>query len=334
MTNAARSSDAVSHGGTIVTGSPDVLTEGLASARFLDLVKCEQHGVAVIAQTSKTVLVNGRGFARKDDGCICAGAGAAGPGQKDLVLFILSVHGSDKTLDEIVEETNGHGPHLEGVLQDANADGVLDTFLMKGSLMGFSLEGEYGSFSMEAFSGELELANVRGRNAIDGPIPLNQTLRGHGEVAALKGEATVNLGDEASVEAKGSLFKAEADGELLVGDDGRRVGLIARGGLKASAASGSGTAVVDTTAQGFLDRMAVASPGFAVAAIGARTLSHLSPTAASYLATPVKLEATAGASGGSAGIDGEVEAYYDRQTEEAHLGLGGELAALLGLGVD
>ena len=56
--------------------------------------------------------------------------------------------------------------------------------------------------------------------------------------------------------------------------------------------------------------------------------------AASYLATPVKLEATAGASGGSAGIDGEVEAYYDRQTEEAHLGLGGELAALLGLGVD
>ncbi|MCB9596883.1 MAG: PAAR domain-containing protein [Sandaracinaceae bacterium] len=334
MSNAARTTDAVSHGGAIVTGSPDVLTEGLASARLFDLVKCEVHGVAVIGQTSKTVLVNGRGFARKGDGCVCAGAGAAGPGQKDLVLFILSVHGSDKTLDEIVEETNGHGPHLEGVLSDANADGVLDTFSMKGGLMGFALEGKYGSFGMEAFSGELEIANVRGANAIDGAIPINQTWKAHGEVAALKGEGSLNLGDEASIEAKGSLFKADADAELLAGDDGRRVGLIAKAGAGASAASGSGTAVVDTTAGGFLDKLAVASPVFAPAAIGARALARVSPTAARWLSTPVKLEASAGVSGGSVGLDGEVEAYYDRQTEETHLGIGGEIAALLGLGVD
>ncbi|MGE0788171.1 MAG: PAAR domain-containing protein [Sandaracinaceae bacterium] len=333
MTEAARRDDTVSHGGKIVTGSPDVLTEGLASARLLDLVKCEVHGVAVIAQTSKTVLVNGRGFARKGDGCLCAGSGSAGPGQKDVVLFILDAAGKDQTLDEIVKETNGHGPHIEAVLQDANQDGQLDSFEMKAAAAGFLIEGKHGKFGMEVFSGEVKLANVRGAHAIDGAIPLNQTLHAKGEVAAFKGEAAVTAGD-VTVEGKGTLLTAEAEAEFLAGDDGRRVGLVARGGAKAKAAGASGKGIIDTTAGRFLDTLAVGSPIFAPVALGAHALGRLSPTAARILDTPVKLEAKVGVSGGSVGIDGGVEAFYDRQTEQAVFGLEGELAALLGIGAD
>ncbi|GAB5544385.1 MAG: hypothetical protein SangKO_041450 [Sandaracinaceae bacterium] len=330
MPDAARQTDPVTHGGTIVTGSPNVLTEGLASARLFDLVKCDVHGTAVVAETSKTVLVNGRGFARKGDGCACEGASAAGPGQGDLVLFILSVHGSDKTLEEIVEETNGHGPHLEGILADSNRDGTLDSFVMDGSLMGFEIEGEHGRFAMEVGVLEGEATYVRGENAIDGPIPLNQRAKLNLRGSALDTEGTLNVTDEVSVEGKGSLFEAEVGGEFLAGSDGRYTGVIVDGGATASAASGSVTGVVDTTAGGFLAGLAT-SPVFGPAAIGALTVAGMSETGRELLATPVKIEVTKGASAASVGADGRFAAYYDNYLEEAHFDLAGELAVLLGL---
>ncbi len=330
---AARVDDTVSHGGNIVTGSPNVDAEGKPAARKADVVLCEVHGASVVAESSATVFVNGMGFARLGDGCICAGDDATvGPGQEDVVYFIWSVHGQ-QTIEEILEDENGYGPHLQAILQDANQDGALDTFLMQGAVATVDIDGEWGRFAMSVIGGEVELANVRGENAIDGLVPLNQTIHARGDVWAFKAEGDVQLTDEVSVETTGYLFRADAEAEWLLGSDGRRTGFVGRLGAKARAASASAKTVVDTDADGFLGYLAF-SPGFAPLALGTRALGQLNPDIAAALETPVRIEVTKGVSGASAGLDGGAEAYYDNVTEEAVFGITGEVAAFVGAAFD
>lgn len=67
----ARITDQISHGGSIVEGSPNVITNGLNTARLNDRVVCMIHGPQVIATASQTVRANGRGVARLDDLISC-----------------------------------------------------------------------------------------------------------------------------------------------------------------------------------------------------------------------------------------------------------------------
>lgn len=67
----ARQGDAISHGGTIIEGSQNVLTNGKRTARIGDKVLCALHQLQTIATGSRTVLVNGRGIARKGDAISC-----------------------------------------------------------------------------------------------------------------------------------------------------------------------------------------------------------------------------------------------------------------------
>ena len=55
--------------GTIIAGSPDVFTNGLAAARLLDPVahNCPHCGTGYISSASGTVSANGLGRARKGD---------------------------------------------------------------------------------------------------------------------------------------------------------------------------------------------------------------------------------------------------------------------------
>lgn len=330
MPDAARTTDPVSHGGTIVSGSVDVITEGLGSARYGDMVACAVHGPAAVEQTSATVIVNGRGFARKDDGCLCVGATPVGPGGEALMSFIMSTHESGLSQEEILAQTNGHGPHFEAFARDADGDGVADTFDAKYSTLALRFEGEHGSLEFEALSAEAHASRIRGENAIDGPIPLNQTIDMSARASAFDSSGTVRVGD-AEATGNASLLTAEAHAEFLAGDDGRRVGFIASGGAKAKAASAGGTVATNTTAGGILENL---GPLGLPLSLGADALGDLSPSVRNFLDTPIRLEASGGVSGGSVGADAEVAAYYDRETEETHLGVGGELAALLGLAVD
>jgi uncharacterized Zn-binding protein involved in type VI secretion len=75
---AARIGDAISHGGAIVAGSPNVFIEGPASARVGDAVLCAIHGSQVIVSGSTTVFVNGPQKARLGDSVSCGATIVAG----------------------------------------------------------------------------------------------------------------------------------------------------------------------------------------------------------------------------------------------------------------
>jgi uncharacterized Zn-binding protein involved in type VI secretion len=71
MPKTARVGDAISHGGSIVAGSPDTLVNGIPVARLGDAVVCDIHGPGVIVTASPDILVNGLGLARLGDLISC-----------------------------------------------------------------------------------------------------------------------------------------------------------------------------------------------------------------------------------------------------------------------
>jgi uncharacterized Zn-binding protein involved in type VI secretion len=69
--NNARQTDMHSHGGQIISGSPDVYTNGLRNARLTDIAYCPQHGMVQIIGGSSTVYDNGLRRARAGDMLSC-----------------------------------------------------------------------------------------------------------------------------------------------------------------------------------------------------------------------------------------------------------------------
>lgn len=67
----ARLNDIISHGGQIVEGSLNVITNGRPTARLGDRVACIIHGSQVISSASGTVKANSRGIARLGDMISC-----------------------------------------------------------------------------------------------------------------------------------------------------------------------------------------------------------------------------------------------------------------------
>ncbi|MGZ5390177.1 MAG: PAAR domain-containing protein [Aeromicrobium sp.] len=71
MPRAARLGDPISHGGQIITASPDTKANGIDVARLGDTAACALHGLVSIVSASGSVKVNGRGKARVGDVCSC-----------------------------------------------------------------------------------------------------------------------------------------------------------------------------------------------------------------------------------------------------------------------
>jgi len=67
----ARIGDAISHGGVIITGSSNVMVNGLGVARLGDSVNCAIHGLRVISTASAITHANGLGVAREGDFVTC-----------------------------------------------------------------------------------------------------------------------------------------------------------------------------------------------------------------------------------------------------------------------
>ena len=71
---AARQGDTTSHGGTILSGSPNVFINGRPAATVGDLYACPTCGVTgPLVSGSPTVLINGKPAARVGDFCACPG---------------------------------------------------------------------------------------------------------------------------------------------------------------------------------------------------------------------------------------------------------------------
>lgn len=71
MQPVARLGDAISHGGTIVQGSPNFFCDGRPVARLGDTVICALHGPQKIVSASGKVFANNRGVARIGDSISC-----------------------------------------------------------------------------------------------------------------------------------------------------------------------------------------------------------------------------------------------------------------------
>lgn len=66
-----RIGDAGSHGGAIITGSPDDTDNGPQVARIGDLYGCPLHGPNPLVEGSPDVFVNGRAVVRIGDHAAC-----------------------------------------------------------------------------------------------------------------------------------------------------------------------------------------------------------------------------------------------------------------------
>jgi uncharacterized Zn-binding protein involved in type VI secretion len=66
-----RLGDASSHGGMVMTGSPNVFVDGKPVARLGDKVSCPIHGDTVINSGSPTYIIDGKPTARDGDTTAC-----------------------------------------------------------------------------------------------------------------------------------------------------------------------------------------------------------------------------------------------------------------------
>lgn len=63
--------DPISHGGTIITASPNVCAQSIAVARVTDQAMCSEHGLVTIVTGAETVLVNELPAAHNGSVCSC-----------------------------------------------------------------------------------------------------------------------------------------------------------------------------------------------------------------------------------------------------------------------
>lgn len=71
MPRQARIGDSGSHGGVIITGSPDLIVDGSPCARITDIYACPIHGPNPIVQGAPYSLANGLLMARIGDHTAC-----------------------------------------------------------------------------------------------------------------------------------------------------------------------------------------------------------------------------------------------------------------------
>ncbi|MCK7579786.1 MAG: PAAR domain-containing protein [Chromatiales bacterium] len=71
MPGIAHLGDPISHGGSIITASPDVVADSRQVARVGDLAVCSRHGLVRIVTGADTVRTNGRASAHDGSRCSC-----------------------------------------------------------------------------------------------------------------------------------------------------------------------------------------------------------------------------------------------------------------------
>lgn len=79
-----RKGDTGSHGGVIVTGSPDTLCEGRQVARVTDTYNCDIHGPNPIVEGSPKFYANGLRIVRHGDLASCGASMISGATKSEV----------------------------------------------------------------------------------------------------------------------------------------------------------------------------------------------------------------------------------------------------------
>jgi uncharacterized Zn-binding protein involved in type VI secretion len=319
---AAALGDTAAHGGTISLGSPNVLIGGKPAARVGDPVACGVHGTASIKMGSLTVFINGTPAARMGDitSCLMPGIVAVSvpvvlgpppvPAPKPAPPLewagSLDPKKNGKTHEQNDKTRGGASVmHAEGRITDVNGDGLYDT--MEGGFEGVRMRNDakrdYKGVEFRATNSmDVLYANAK----YSAPItPNGQSISGSAEAGMIKwgvGASTGLSGSDgrnpfASVGAEANVMHANAAGDLLVGDDGNRVGLIARGEAGAEALKGDVSSVV-TVPLGF--------------------------------GKNIQFKHKTGIAGGAVGAGAGGWFYFDKKEKRLHCGAMGKLKLLFG----
>jgi len=318
---AAAIGDVAAHGGTVVTGSTNVLIGGRPAARVGDTVVCALHGPGVISMGSFTVLINGMPAARMGDitGCMAPSmapvsvpAPVLGPTPAPPIQWAGSLdpkkHG--KFIEENDKSKDGvTAAHLEGRVTDVNNDGIYDT--AEGALIGARMRNsgqvdvgsvEFGgTHNLDVLYATAKVSNLTNDygQAVSGTAEAGMMKWGVGGTTGAAGSKGLN--PAAGLGGEVNLMHAKAEGDLLVGSDGNRVGLIGKGEAGAEALKGE--------------------------VVGITTIPL--PFGANIQAV-AKASAAAGTAGGGAGL----WLYYDKKQGRLRGGIMGILKVLIGAGAE
>ena len=313
MPPAARMTDPTTHGGTVVAGFPTVLIGNLPAARMGDPHICPMftalvpHVGGVIIKASTTVKIGGAFAARQGDLCACPGAGAPGAGVPAVVgpANPVTVNKDGKTIDQLDKSNPNRALDAQAELTDTDQDGTPDTARAEAGAIRMRNQGAK-KIGPGEIGGKHNLDAIYGR--AQGTASTNNGgagASGAAEVGMLKEGAEVSVGPAgdngqnpyAAVGGEYDVLHAEAKGDALLGDDGKRVGIGAMGKAGAEVIGGKGTGKVTTP-----------------------TLFGMN------IQTKGEVSGSAGGVGG--GLGGWV--YYDRQERRLHVGALGKLVAGFG----
>lgn len=205
MEPAARKSDPTIHGGEITNGSNNVQIGGKKAARVGDSHTCPLHGAGIIAKVKRSVYINGRVAARKQDACLC------------------------ETIQPMFHQA---------FLSDSDGDGTNDTAQAAFSVLRMRNEA-YGDVGPLEFGAQHNLDSMYGQGKIGATVDTAGNVKGSGANASLEAGLkkqgagfTVGMaGDKGrnpllSVHGEYDVLHAGGNADILRDDDGSRVGLV------------------------------------------------------------------------------------------------------------
>jgi uncharacterized Zn-binding protein involved in type VI secretion len=287
---AARIADLSVHGGTVVSGSPNVIICSMLASRQGDAHVCPipGHGPGKIVGCSATVIINKRGAARMGDFIACAtpasppspgsnpSAGEYKPTAADDTTKGMQPKGAEEKLHKVAAEYKVKNDenyqkvlYAEAKFSDTDKDGTRDAVKAGAGVANLSgrVQQKDGNFGA---AGQVKLLTVEGEAKAygtnrGGTVAANAKAEGETVAGSVfvgpKGDNGKNPYFELG--ARGTAGVAEVGGEAFVGDDGKRQGFLLGGKAGASALDGEVNArtAIPTGKGNTLDIKAAASAG-------------------------------------------------------------------------
>ncbi|MBJ6435733.1 PAAR domain-containing protein, partial [Enterobacter cloacae] len=254
---ARQTADTAGHDGPITSGSRDVSTGGLPSARMGDIYICKTHGPGVISEGSKTVTINGLPAARKGDKVVCGKKSlppTQGPKPPEYHYVTIAKNTNE---DGSVKNPNGsdkfklYTAYAVSTLMDEDGDGQYDKSNLKAGIIDFQLNHPIGdsgaNIGLGGTVGKAEMTAGTIANEDVHSSSIEAKLEGlSGNISLSSGKA--GSGDYVETKAEGKIGLAEGKGNYnLTHDlDEARVGAAFELGAEAAAAKGQLSGIIES----------------------------------------------------------------------------------------
>lgn len=306
-------------GGTITQGSFTVFINGMPAARLGDFTGCMVPGLSAISVPAP--ILGPPPMPASVLGPPPAPAPVQGPPPAPVQgpppapegapplggALTLDKQRAGRTHAQNDEDKYGvSAMHIEGFMTDANKDGVYDTLEGSAEMIRMRNKGYHDVGPVEmGGTHSLDLFYANAKYSAPMTPQSGQAVYGSAEAGMMKWGGTLSTGapgskglNSQSIGTEVNMFHAKAEGDWLAGDDGNRVGIVAKGEAGAEVLKGEAITVVT------------------------------SPSIMGYNAQfTQKGGAAAGTVGGGAGFWG----YFDKKQSRVHVGAMAKLKLLFGL---